>query len=277
MEDLKRCDRKFVITRTKEGWDMAQFTENFNCSEEEFKNRLKQLYITMENADKDYSEILKRIEKNSKSKRSKNCKWKDYESPLQIAERRIREISVSVFPKELNGLTTNYSELMEYLDTVSAQMEVVLNKRQELSEAVKAGESEVKKLEKILQDKKDELAETRKQFVAKRTEYDYLSSVYKDGNQAAQKTLDRINELTKPIIYVYEDGTIELEKRGSVITLDETGSDEIYSEMIGKFDDYRGRDIRIVARLKAIIKNYGEDVTLIIDGEEIENLYNLSK
>lgn len=276
MNNLELMDKKFIKVRIKEQWGMDQFLEHFDCTEEEFLIRLKQLYTTG-GAEREYGKIVKDIEKNSKVKKSSgSSKWKDYESPLQIAEKKIHEISTLVLPKDLDTLTSTHVALMGYLNTVESQKQAVMIKRQDLAQAIKDLESEEKKLTKALSDKQAELKEVRQQFIDTREENDYLSDLCKEGNACVSRMLDQIYELTKPILYVYENGNIEVEKRGSSMEPDESGAEEIASLMLGRYDDYRGRDIKIVARIIAILRNYKEDVTLIIDGKELEELYNIA-
>lgn len=58
-------------------------------------------------------------------------------------------------------------------------------------------------------------------------------------------------------ICAYANGVIEPLEKTVAITLNETGSEELYSQLILRddFQDLRLRDIRIIARLASIFRN----------------------
>jgi len=87
----------------------------------------------------------------------------------------------------------------------------------------------------------------------------------------------RIEYLSKIEICVYSDRRIAPFDEASKIDLDDSGHEERYERLskCPEAEDYRPRDLRVVARILSIVDNLGRPVELIFEDEEVKQAYGV--
>ncbi len=91
------------------------------------------------------------------------------------------------------------------------------------------------------------------------------------------QTREAIASLTAVAVCAYENGEITfLNESDSTHTLDETGSDELFHQMRTqeRYDDLRGKDVRILARMLSIIKNSQIRIEPVFENEELDVFFH---
>lgn len=87
----------------------------------------------------------------------------------------------------------------------------------------------------------------------------------------------RIECLSKIEICVYNDRRIAPFDEASKIDLDDSGHEERYERLSKRpeAEDYRPRDLRVVARILSIVDNLGRPAELIFEDEEVKQAYGV--
>lgn len=144
---------------------------------------------------------------------------------------------------------------------------------------------------KRLREINDALNQLQYEFQAKASEYeaivtennDLVSQMNQISAQRAEKvallaqTRETIATLTAVTVCAYENGEIAfLNETDSVHTLDESGSDELFCQMRTQelYDDLRGKDIRLLARMLSIIKNAQVRIEPVFENEELDAFFH---
>lgn len=98
-------------------------------------------------------------------------------------------------------------------------------------------------------------------------------------SETLQNLRQQIQSLETITICIYTDGRIELLDDDET-QLDDSGNEKFYHELISEesnqCQDLRLRDIKTIARLKAIIANSARQVEVLFDDNALESYYTAS-
>lgn len=98
-------------------------------------------------------------------------------------------------------------------------------------------------------------------------------------SETLQNLRQQIQSLETITICIYTDGRIELLDDDKT-QLDDSGNEKFYHELISEesnqCQDLRLRDIKTIARLKAIIANSARQVEVLFDDNALESYYTAS-
>ena len=92
-----------------------------------------------------------------------------------------------------------------------------------------------------------------------------------------EKIRSRIRELQRIEVFAYNSGEITVEKDG--VVPDESGYEEIFDQLIHNdaCSELRAREIKLLARVMAVVKNIDGDTYVVFEATEIEPVFNLIK
>ena len=103
----------------------------------------------------------------------------------------------------------------------------------------------------------------------------------RDTHNAKQKTLEeirsQIKEMSKIVLCVYNSREIAPFDEAVEINLDDTGHDELFNQLREReeAEDFRPKDLRVVARVTKIVANLSVPVEIIFEDEEIKRAYEV--
>lgn len=161
--------------------------------------------------------------------------------------------------------------------TLSAQIIALESERKTLVSTHRANIKQLRELQ-------DKLIAIKREFVMVNSEYEAFAeknnqllaqiATLNDQRRTSSLTLSKvraqIHELEKITVCVYNDGTFEpLEGLGDIV-LDDSGNNEIYQSLLNNFDfsqDLRLKDIRTLARLKAIMTNSTREIVPLFEDD----------
>ena len=276
---LNALTGKKLRVNIKHGWTIDDFCRKFECSTDELIARINQIYTIHETA----KQIINDLEANEKKPRK---------AAAEIMEEKVVEENT---PQQTTDSETIEAKAMEATSTLGelreaekTQSDLVINIEKEHSELA----SKRHELKKSFQRIREELIEIRMAFEAKGHEAEAIVqkdnalvvqmneivSVYREERAKLEMIRTRIEEESKIVISVYQNGEISLFE-GSEATLDESGHEEIFEILREReeAEDFRPRDLRVVARLIKIVNRLTVPFDIIFENEEVELGYELFK
>lgn len=253
---LSHRDVRFGI---KNGFTFTDFCHKYNCTQAEFEDRIRGIYRY------DSKKMLDSIRANAKRKGRQSRPETSNTAPTT---------NRTVEPPINNSETTATSTL----PNPQSQLKILRQQEQALSDEVIRLESKHKAIAqqhrghiRELRDLHTELETLRQTFEEKVTAYEAIAShnnelvtlmnqISQERNQRAGALADlrqQIKSLTEVVICAYDNGTIEPMDYDGNITLNETGSDALFSTLRDREDleELRVKDIKILSRVLAIINN----------------------
>ena len=285
MAELARLTRKDVRVGIKKGLTMKVFCEKYQCSEEELKARIEQLYSKDTKVAK---KCLDEIMANGK---------KPKKQPKPIAE----EVTIQVEAEEIPE-TSGFESTTELVnadetstDTEINKLEVLKDLEESVSQEVIDLESSNKALVREYHICKTKLDECNKKLDEITEEYLACNKVFNETIEEAEKIEQQRSELKKQWgvkrkvlgdiraeierlstigIDVYNSGEIA-PTEGCEVELDDSGWEGLRESLLTSeyCQDLRLRDIGVLARLLKINEHAGGKITLLCDRSEIENAF----
>lgn len=273
MLKITQHDLKIYI-KHKLGFD--QICEKHQCNKDELIRAINNVYEscnaakTIKEIERNTKQIEKHFKKTNKTPREMRALEESHLTPLEECTQTVdaatqlenlkaeeRSISATVIKleSEHKALISQHRSNLKHLLQIRQQMD---NIRQEFQSVTQEYEA----------------------FVASNNELvEHINSVAEQRHQQTeilQNLRQSIESLETITICVYTDGRIEpLEETDT--QLDETGSDELYHEIITQSptqcQDLRLRDIKTIARLRAIITNSTHHIELLFDDITLETHY----
>lgn len=177
------------------------------------------------------------------------------------------------------------------LDELKASEVDYSNATIELEKAYKDLRAEREKGRETYQRLRSEIYELKKQHDAKYHEaekivqrdnelVDQMNEIYAAHNfkQAAlEKIRSQIKEMSKIVLCVYSNREIAPLDEAAEVNLNDTGHDELFAQLRerNEAEDFRPKDLRLVARVIQIVTNLDAVVEILFDDEEIKKAYEV--
>lgn len=283
---MNLLDRRSVRTGIKSGFGYGDFLEKYGLEKEALESSIKGMY---KNNPNDAEEIIKEIAKNEK-KRLRKTEKVEITEYKGVPVEEIKKMTMEEFLR-LDGKEEEI-KVPSKLDLERTELEKTIKS---LSDKLIVAETEHKRwhirhkdhLNQILGlDKKlAKLEEDLKQVKAK---YDEIVNLDDEVIEKANKALEEkqrleralaenretLRKLKMVMICAYEDGTIALFDEAAEISLDETGNEDIFMSLIedSRCEELKAKEIKVLARLLAIIKNTSYDIEVVCDNNELERV-----
>ncbi len=285
--DLKR--------KISQGWDWEDFQSKFGYSKTRLKRHIRQNLCKNEDFARG---IIKDIENNSKRKQRQLEHQQRKESqdiidaePLEVKSER----ATSRRTKRDKATTPSEKTIVPSSNTVDADKLAGL--RWEEASQSKALDNLSRKLQKSFEQKTEDNAKLHaltaeydqhvEALISKAKEYfEFCTEVQKRDAaisnlvQKKQEIESALVDIRKQIadlevvkVFAYKDGT--LEPLDSDFVLDDTGYEELSRKLISQDDyqDLRGRDINMLARLYCAINNSNRQIEATFENEDLEQVF----
>lgn len=300
--ELKLMTMRSVRQDTKKGMTPGDFCEKYECSEEELKHRLQQLFNGHAGHKKDvaaevYATMLSNKKKPRGVKKSKSTAGDNVIllTSSEDASVVVESVGVKFIPDNpISAVMTleaaaapapetpadnsstdvakpvTLEDFRAYEQDLSAQICANENTQQELRAEQRAKIADIKTLYNELTQLATEIGAMRRRFTEISTEYHALNAkIHGLSREKDALILERdqarakIHELNVVTLFVYDDGRIEAVDR-SDFRLNDTGFIELNTRLLRKldFDNLKVRDVRTLARAICIVQNAPDDYTI---------------
>lgn len=276
---VTKFDAKAVRVAIKSGMTRDEFCSKHQVSAEELADSLTLIFKRDSDEVKD---VLQKFAANGKRKRKQHKKA--VEEPENVEAEREPESSNPaseqaelVMPKDIDGLKKLETEMSQALIALESQHKDLSSEHKDRIEELRAVNRELDTLRNKLDQQAKlfhEIAEKANYFaeaMAKNT------AERRKREEELAKVRARIDDLSKIDVAVCADGTIALLDEELDVSLDETGWEERYKAMRcdSKYDELKGTEIKILARVLTIKANSSLDLVFVFDNSDLETAYEL--
>lgn len=276
---LNTLTAKQLKVGIRAGKTRGDFCADCGCTEKELVDKINSLYSRNKRSATD---ILKSIDRNEKKVR------KVISVPIAPVQVKA-EIVTPPLVQEKKQPSQKQSQ-PDVLKTLKAQKAIqsqeVVKLEAEHKELVNQHRVQVNDLRALTEEidglrtafrqkcqKYEEIANRSNQVVSKMKS---LSQLIRDKRDVLEETKRQILEHMRVTICAYRDGTIATMEESDVV-LDDAGSDELYQELLGmkECEELRLKDVKVLARLIAIVRNSTLKTEVICDDQSLETVYKI--
>ncbi len=273
---MKNMTQKSVNFDINHGYTVMDFCEKYGySSKDELVEALRKVFPIERASDR----VLRKIQANDKlPRRDESGRDESGDAPKaqqkkEPAPKKEAETSSPTLDELKNSETQMSAEVIELEKRCVDLNEERLSSRKRFAEIIE----DIKHLKETCEAKVREAEEivAKDQKVSKKlTE---LGRALQTRREELEDTRRRIECLSKIEICVYSDRRIAPFDEASKIDLDDSGHEERYERLskCPEAEDYRPRDLRVVARILSIVDNLGRPVELIFEDEEVKQAYGV--
>lgn len=279
----KRLNAKLVMTKLKYGWDAAKFSEYLNCSEEEFLAGLEKIFESraLHSIKRGLDENKMKKEKYLKKALKKEKDSIEMKETTEMSEKNAEiETILSVEAEEAQN--TAVEEISSEAETVAKKqsseellMELRRKEKELLAVICEADARNVhlrakrKKINSILSRKRDKLVAMREEVTKIASEVEEavntlseISSLIEnekikisDNREELKKIREDIENLKKVIIFVYEDGNLEVDGPKELIVPSNWVEIKAELEEDELVDNFTVKQLKSLAKVLALVSN----------------------
>lgn len=270
---LKSLNGRKVRIGIKNGLSVRDFCQKYECGEEELRERIRQLFTVEETAGKVWNEI-RNNEKKSRRKVETTIdtpnvvdetpKGEEVKSDTHIPSLEELKEQELIYSNDVIELEKTYKGCYQEREEGRKRYRKLRDEIQELKTAYNQRCQEVKK---IIQNDND--------TVKKMNE---ICDLYRSKRAALEAIRSNIEEMSKIVICVYSDHEIApFDEEMAETWLDDTGHGELFDRLREReeAEDFRPRDLRVIARIMKIVENLDAPVEIIFEEEELREAYEV--
>ena len=267
---LKDLTGKKVRTSIKNGWTMEDFCERYDCSQEELFSRIERIYTVRDSAQMIWNEI----QSNRKKPR---VKAKPAQKKSIQTEKVAEDAGTKAALETIDELKLKEETLSKELVELEMHHKYLSSERLNLKKAFQQVIDEINGIKSSYASKCHE-AET---IVQKDTEIvnqmNEIADVYRGKRSALETLRKRIEEESKIAICVYAGGEIAVLDEEIAIQLSDEGHERIFAKLREReeAEDFRPKDLRIVAKVIQTVSNLSVPVEIIFDDDEVKRGYEI--
>lgn len=285
--DIHKLTAKKFHLLVKRGYTLVDFCAEYQCDEHDLKDRM---YRIFQNNEHRVNEAYGNILANAKKRNGTPCGVRREfqsapESALLAANQSLgitafeaHDPSVTQIPTQSHReqLEAKLRDLRDERDRLKSEYSKHDRGYSEVCSSIAALNAEIEELRDRLAEKEGRLAQfegIRDQHFQERAS---LRSARDANEQAITEITDEIRRLDTVHLIACDDGTIEAIDNPA-FAIDDTGHEETYLALVNdtKYEDLRAKDIRLLARILAIIKNSQEcPIEVTFDSEMLQQIYD---
>ncbi len=269
---------KKVKIGIKNGLTVKDFCAKYECTQDELMARIERLFTVSGVARQIWNEIVANEKKATKAKTI--AEKEDISDTTKVADGVTEEEIAESTPPHVPTLDELKVSESEHSDTMI-----------EMEKAYKACYQERDNGRKKYQTIRDDIQQLKTTLEARRHEaqmiikkdkelVERMNGIYAEyriEREALEAIRSQIEELSKIVLCVYSSREIAPFDETVEIELDDSGYDELFNLLREqeKAEDFRPKDVRVVARLIRIVANLGTPVEIIFEDEEIKMAYEI--
>lgn len=272
MKSLNSLDAYAVRRDMKKRIGFDEYCQTYGCSDDDLVYHIRRLFVA------DGDKIIKQMRKISAENKDELLRRakKSQKQSRRLLDKSGTNGKAADTPEE--DQNTSNPPPMEISASPSDPLVALREQEQYLSDRVIQLESEHKRLNGLhcgcldqLRGIQKEIETIREELKQKGAAYEQIvernNQIVQDMNAISQQRSGLLSELgdvrqeikAKTVIevFVYTNGDIELADATTSVPLDDTGSEEVYTDLIGRdaLQDLRIRDIRTLSRIIRIVSN----------------------
>lgn len=275
---VNQITQRDVRCGIKHGLDIDAFCAKYDCTHKEFERRVGTLY--RQSAESILDEIHSNAKRRNHIGGAKNL-LKSAPPPQ---------------PEQAPDSITTPAVATEFQPTPASQLELLQTQERQQSDEIIALESEHKSLARQhrdcireLRQIQDDLTKIKSDFEVKANTYqaivesnnELVARMNQISQSRAQKvalleeTRQSIQALSTIIVCAYENGTIEPLEDANGFKPDESGSDQLCTDLLtrAECEDLRLKDIRILSRMLSIVSNANRIIEPIFENVALEPFF----
>ena len=285
MEKILTLTRKHIRNGLKKKWGLTTFCEKYDCNADELYERINHLYKYQKKIDEVVSEIKaneKKFDQHKQQAKSRKGTPLVIEDPNKAPLQNELETQVELVesPEDptaigtLNCLRADEERLSREVIQLEMLYEADAEKRRGRLKEMRGIKADIEQLEKALQEKCLAFKEAVEHADSLAEDMSTISSERRPKVERLQKIRAEIEELMTVSIAVYDSGEIAV-LEAEEFTMDDSGYDELYSELLQSEEcsELRVKDVRAMARLLSIARHSGRRLNLVCDHPEMEEVY----
>ena len=268
--NISMMKAKDVKSAIRNGKTIAFLCEKYDCDEEGFKERLRQLYYPDRNP-KRYNEVLAGLDANEKRIRkktgvgAKNVARKGNAVGI-LTDAELKQVAIEALK---NKAAESEHTIMELESQMRFWVEEHSSLKQSLHELTKKIDqvmADFRKSYKEFRDTSSELTQTEMLIASATARLDRERITYRD-------TIDRIVEMSMVTLGVYSSGDIS--PMDGELVPDDTGWEEVRDTLMTmpECQELRLKDIGTLARLLMIVEHADCKIEAMCDDAELEAVF----
>lgn len=273
--NLSTLTGKKVRVMIKRGETLKDLMAKYECTEDELRSRIDHLF-TIKGAAHD---VWNQLVANGK-------KVKSFKPPVLNQEPEQNQTEEAIVSVPDNTEVLGIQQLRESEEEKS---KTVLSLEKEYSAIVR----ERYELRKKFQTLREEIADLKRAYLKKCRSAEKIIQKENDLNKrmgevaatcqeekaALEAIRGKIEEVSKIVLSVYENGEIALFEGILADKLDDRGHEDLYNSLREReeAEDFRPRDLRVIARLIKIVSRISVPFDIIFENEEVESGYKVFK
>ena len=269
---LAQLDAKAIKLGLKNKKTREDFLTEYNCTDEQFSDKLHQIYVF----ERNLNEVLKDLEKNETlARRSSSTTSKiPAKKTAETTQERIQRLISQEIPKEIKKLEAARAEIQTLDDSIVAEEKTCEELKKGYDKKRQACTREILDIKRTLEKKEEEKAEIDALYEKTSTSMNQLHEIH-TAAKARLKDLDEaIAKALMPIIWVYKDGSINVEQAGMKVdfSFDNKEVDALAASFISdeRFGSLIVTDLKTVAKARVAAKHFG-NAEFVCDDSKIED------
>ena len=280
--DVKKLSGKKVKSGIKNGMTIQDFCQKYECTPDELWARVGRIFTVKDTA----RHVWNQIEANGKKKRKSKVKERDNAAEANVETETMEvtecvaedetkgDISSTPTLDELKASERNYSDATIKLERAYKDLHAERERGRETYQRLRNEARELKKEHDAKRREAEKIAQRDNELVSQMNE---ISAAHGFKQAALEKIRAQIKEMSKIVLCVYSSREIAPFDEAVEINLDDTGHDELFSQLREQeeAEDFRPKDLRLVARVIRIVANLDVKVEILFDDEEIKKAYEV--
>lgn len=278
-KELSCLDAYEIQNGIKRKYGVSYFCKKYGCTEQAFIGRVRQLYKkTPEKGKSAIASLRKNDIKNVKKPAKNGVKL---ETNTEGVGRDLptngesQGETVTVETATLEQLRAMDAKLSAKRLSLQSEQDGLRQRHYNLVTRTNGIRKQVKKLITKLQSLEQKLLTIIEQDNELIEKIRANSTKLSNMDTEIQAVRERIEELSRIVIYVYNNGEITVDD--SDVVLDDSGSEKYYEDLTknNRCGQLRMTDLRVLAKVLAIYQNLGADATplILFDNGEIEGVF----
>lgn len=281
--EIRMLKPKNLNDGIKRGMTMEDFCKKYQCSEEELRTQIENLYSHNSSKAKDY---MGQIEANSKKARPKKAKPEDQTEVMEDVDTAdntevefpfestpIAEAIVSEHVAELEELKSSENSLSHEVMDLEAEHVALAGQHKRCLAELRVLRDEIAQLEEeytIKCDKCDLIIQENNSYVEQMND---ISAKLCDKRAVLDETRQKIAGRDRLIMFVYSAGEIYIDD----LRIDEgiALNEELYKELRDRpeCDELKQREIRTLTKMVAFARGSTITVEVTCESEDLEIAY----
>lgn len=271
MSNINTITSKKIQICIKKGYSPETLAEKYNCTIEELKERIGQLYHAGNGARA--AEIFSALEGNRRKPQRHLLKKSEASEQNQVSEPILEEHSEEPTEKSLSTLMEEEEHLSREIMSIESNHKALSGQHRNCAKTLRSLQEQLKEMLETVRGISGTIDQTESDADQIAEKMNGLSTLRREKLVALEKVRQEIEERSTVTICVTNDGTIEA-VNAEGYTLSDEGYQDLKAELTDRDEclDLRMREIVTLAKLLKMTQTI-ERIVLICDNPELEKAF----